>query len=242
LANALSDSIQVLIAAYNEEQGIGRTIKEIQEYINAPVLVVDGKSKDRTVEVAEDLGAEIVIQKTIGKGAAIAEGIAHLNPSAKYVVITDADYTYPAESIPQMIKILDANPKIGMVCGNRFHKRGSNPLFGSSSVFGFGNKLIAFTHNVLNGVTLEDPLTGLRVVRGNLLRNWDVQSQGFDIEVELNYYIEQMDYEIVEVPIIYRSRLGEKKLKPKDGAAILKRVIIGAVTTNLIILLISSQT
>lgn len=234
MVNVLYGSIQVLIAAYNEEQGIGRTIKEIHEYINAPVLVVDGKSKDRTVEVAKDLGAEIVIQKTIGKGAAIAEGIEHLNPKAKYVVITDADYTYPAESIPQMIKLLEANPKIGMVCGNRFHKRGSNPLFGSSSVFGFGNKLIAFTHNVLNGVTLEDPLTGLRVVRGNLLRNWEVQSQGFDIEVELNYYIEQMNYEIVEVPIMYRSRLGEKKLKPKDGAAILKRVIIGAVTTSLI--------
>lgn len=227
----LYDSVQVLIAAYNEEQGIGRTIKEIQQYLDAPILVVDGKSKDDTVQVARGLGAEIVMQRGTGKGDALALGIKHLAPTTKYVVITDADYTYPAETIPQMVNILKNNSDIGMVCGNRFHEKGSNPVFGS--VFGFGNKLIAFTHNMLNGVALDDPLTGLRVVRGDLLRNWNVQSQGFDIEVELNYYIERTGFDIVEIPIMYRTRLGEKKLKPKDGAAILKRVIIGATTTDL---------
>jgi Glycosyltransferases involved in cell wall biogenesis len=227
----LGGPVLVLIAAYNEEQGIGRTIKEIQQYLDAPILVVDGKSTDRTVQVAEDLGAEIIMQKGTGKGDAIAEGIRNLSPEAQYVVITDADYTYPAETIPRMINILKINPGIGMVCGNRFHEKGSNPVFGS--VFGFGNKLIAFTHNMLNGVALDDPLTGLRVVRGDLLRNWNVQSQGFDIEVELNYYIERTGFDIIEIPIMYRKRLGEKKLKPKDGAAILKRVIIGATTTDL---------
>ncbi len=75
-----------------------------------------------------------------------------------------------------MIKILEQNPEVGMVCGNRFHENGSNSVFGS--VFGFGNKLIALTHNLLNGIDLDDPLTGLRVIRGKLLRNWDVQSKG----------------------------------------------------------------
>jgi dolichol-phosphate hexosyltransferase len=239
MTNRTSNShlVQVLIAAMNEEEGIGLTITEIQQYLDAPkVLVVDGKSSDRTADVARNLKAEIIYQTGVGKGGAISEGIKCLDPAAKYIVITDADYTYPAESIPQMIRLLEKNPKVGMVCGNRFHEKGSNPVFGS--VFGFGNKLIALTHNVLNGVALEDPLTGLRVVRGSLLRKWEVQSKGFDIEVELNYYIEQTGFEIIEVPIMYRPRLGEKKLKPKDGAAILKRVIIGAVTMNLILFLI----
>jgi glycosyltransferase involved in cell wall biosynthesis len=201
LANSSSSSVQVLIAAYNEEQGIGRTVEEIQQYIDAPILVVDGKSTDRTVEIAKDLGAEIVMQTGIGKGDALSLGIRNLDPTAKYIVITDADYTYPAETIPQMINILKKNPNIGMVCGNRFHEKGSNPVFGS--VFGFGNKLIAFSHNILNGVSLDDPLTGLRVVRGELLRNWTIKSQGFDIEVELNYYVERTGFEIIEIPIMY---------------------------------------
>lgn len=222
---------QVLIAAFNEQQGIGRTIEEIKQYIDAPVLVVDGKSTDQTVAVAKSYGAETIVQKGMGKGDAIAEGIKHLDPAAKYIVITDADYTYPAESIPKMIQMIENDHHIGMVCGNRFHEKGDNPVFGS--VFGFGNKLIAFSHNLLNGVALDDPLTGLRVVRADLLRNWTVQSKGFDIEVELNYYIEGTGFDIVEVPIGYRKRLGEKKLKPQHGAAILKRVIIGATTTHL---------
>ena len=93
-------------------------------------------------------------------------------------------------------------------------------------VFSFGNKLIAIAHNLLNGVNLQDPLTGLRVVRAGLLRNWQIKSKGFDIEVELNSFIERSGYATVEIPIHYRQRIGEKKLKISDGASILKRIVL----------------
>ena len=150
---------QVLIAALNEEEGIGLTIAELKQYLGAPkVLVVDGKSSDRTVAVAKNLGAQIVYQTGRGKGDAVAKGIAHLDPAADYIVITDADYTYPAKVVPEMIQILQENPSVGMVCGNRFHEQSDIVTF--NNVFSFGNKLIALTHNILNGINLEDPLTG----------------------------------------------------------------------------------
>ena len=62
-----------------------------------------------------------------------------------------------------MIRLLEQNPNVGMVCGNRFNGHvDPNALH---DMFYFGNRLIAFTHNFLNGIDLEDPLTGLRVVR-----------------------------------------------------------------------------
>ena len=79
-------------------------------------------------------------------------------------------------------------------------------------LFYFGNRVIAFTHNLLNGVNLADPLTGLRVVRAEILRNWKMKSKGFDMEVELNHRVEREGFGIVEVPIQYRERLGVKKL------------------------------
>ncbi len=233
MANSSSNGglTQVLIAALNEEECIGLTIAELNQYLDAPkVLVVDGKSIDRTVEVAQNFGAEIVYQSGIGKGDAIANGIAHLDPTVDYVVITDADYTYPAESVPEMIKILQENPSVGMVCGKRFHGESSIVVF--ESIFSFGNKLIALTHNLLNGINLEDPLTGLRVIRADLLIKWEVKSKGFDVEVELNYYIEKKGYDIVEIPIAYRQRLGEKKLKVQHGLSILKRLVLTATTTT----------
>ena len=84
-------------------------------------------------------------------------------PTVDYVVITDADYTYPAGYVPEMIRILEKHPEVGMVCGNRFN--GYVEKTALSSIFYFGNRFIAFTHNLLNGVALDDPLTGLRVVR-----------------------------------------------------------------------------
>jgi hypothetical protein len=94
------------------------------------------------------------------------------------------------------------------------------------NVFYVGNRLIAFTHNLLNGVSLADPLTGLRVVRAGILRNWKVKSKGFDVEVELNHHVEREGFGIVEIPINYRERLGEKKLKARHGATIVKRIIL----------------
>ena len=148
----------------------------------------------------------------------------HIDPAVDYVVITDADYTYPAEYVPEMIRILEKNPDVGMVCGNRFN--GYEEMKALSSIFYFGNRLIAFTHNFLNGVSLTDPLTGLRVVRAGILRNWKVKSKGFDIEVELNHHVEREGFGIVEVPIKYRERLGEKKLGVKNGAEIFKRIML----------------
>jgi dolichol-phosphate hexosyltransferase len=218
-------STQVVIAALNEEEGIGLTIGELMDTLGCPrVLVVDGRSTDRTLEIAKNLGAEIALQDGLGKGDAIAKAIERIDPTVDYVVLTDADYTYPAQYIPEMIRILEKTPEVGMVCGNRFN--GYEDMKSLNTVFYLGNRLIAFTHNLLNGITLDDPLTGLRVVRASILRNWKVKSKGFDIEVELNHLVEREGFAIVEIPIKYRERLGVKKLGVKNGAEILKRIIL----------------
>jgi dolichol-phosphate mannosyltransferase len=122
-----------------------------------------------------------------------------------------------------MIRILEENPDIGMVCGNRFSNQLNHHTM--PNVFQIGNRFISFTHNLLNGVDLDDPLTGLRVVRKEIVCNWYPKSKGFDIEVELNRLVENRGYRIAEVPIDYRTRLGEKKLSPRHGFTIFKRIL-----------------
>ena len=220
-----SSSMQVIIAALNEEEGIGPTITELMTTLKFPqVLVVDGRSSDRTVEIAKNMGADVVFQDKLGKGNAIAKAIEYSKSDVDCFVIIDADYTYPAEYIPEMIRILQENPNVGMVCGNRFNRQVNEKTV--YDAFFLGNRLIAFTHNLLNGIPLTDPLTGLRVVRGQILRNWIVKSQGFDVEVELNHHVERQGFTTVEVPIAYRQRLGQKKLRIKHGAEILKRIML----------------
>ena len=216
--------VAVIVAALNEERGIGPTIAEIKSVLPNPhLIVVDGNSDDKTVEIAKELGADVMLQNGIGKGDAILHGIRKLQPKARYVVFTDADYTYPAEYIPQMIRLLDANPDVGMVCGNRFNSHLRTEAM--HDAFYFGNRVIAFTHNLLNGIALRDPLTGLRVVRWKILKNWQPKSSGFDIEVELNHHVERSGYSISEIEIPYRERVGDKKLKLQHGITIMKRIL-----------------
>jgi dolichol-phosphate hexosyltransferase len=217
--------VAVIVAALNEESGIGPTLSEIQGVLTNPyLLVVDGNSNDKTAEIAKSLGADVSLQTGVGKGDAMFQGIKNLHDDTRYVVFTDADYTYPAEFIPKMVEILEHSPNVGMVIGDRFNGS-TNHDQSSKNVFYIGNKLIATVQYILNGIRLNDPLSGLRVVRSELLRNWKPQSKGFDVEVEINALVEREGYQIAEVPIDYRLRLGEKKLRPRDGIEILRRIV-----------------
>ena len=220
----------VIVATLNEEEGVGPTLTELASALDNPFcLVVDGRSMDGTVKIAEALGATVITQRSLGKGDAIATAIAHsCSLDFDYAVFIDADYTYPARHVPKMMSVLDENPDVGMVCGNRFNRR--LEFEEMLDRFYFGNRLLAFTHNLLNGVDLQDPLTGLRVVRWDIVKDWRPKSKGFDVEVELNYYVEKTGYRIVEIPIQYRPRLGEKKLKPRDGFTILRRIVAGSLS------------
>ena len=112
--------VNIFIAALNEELGVGATISELSENINAKrILLIDGHSHDRTVDVAKDHGAEIFFQDGKGKGDALAKAVQCMGKDVKYVVITDADFTYPAEHLPEMIEILEKMPQVGMVCGKQ---------------------------------------------------------------------------------------------------------------------------
>jgi dolichol-phosphate mannosyltransferase len=215
----------VIVAALNEEAGIGPTLTELRVCLDEPsFLVVDGQSTDSTVRIAVEMGAKVVTQKGSGKGDAIAAGIARAKFfQGQYVVFIDADYTYPATQVPKMISILEKNPDVGMVCGNRFPDHRS--LSAMHDIFYLGNRLLAFTHNLLNGVDLQDPLTGLRTVRWQILKHWKPRARGFDVEVELNHFIERQGFHIMEIPINYRPRLGKKKLKLKHGFTIFNRIL-----------------
>lgn len=221
-------SLAVVIPALNEAAGIFRTILELDQELQpfggkSACVVVDGHSVDETKPIAHRLGAVVLEQEGVGKGDAFRQAIGHVSEATKYVALIDADFTYPATYIPEMVSLMESDASIGMVSGNRFGNREARELFKRS--FYLGNRILALTHAVANGVMMKDPLSGLRVIRYDLLKNWNPKAQGFDIEAELNHHIVSCGYSIREVPIKYRIRVGEKKLRRRDGFIILRRML-----------------
>lgn len=226
----------VILPALNESDGIRFTIEEALRYLEgSSIIVVDGCSTDGTPEIAAESGAWVVIQRGRGKGAAIKEGIKYVKEGSlrpRYIVICDADYSYSLRSTPEMVNLIAKNPAVGMVIGERFHSLALWDYF--KNRYTFGNLILKRIHRVLNGVKLRDPLSGLRVLRFEAVRDIAFDSDGFDLEAELNCRLHEEGWEIREVPIVYRQRRGKKKLRVIHGFAILWRMMKHAVGRRLV--------
>ena len=212
-----------IIPTLNEEEGIGPTIRDYLKVLpELKMIIVDGGSSDSTVKIARSLGAEVLTVNERGKGIAISKGLhyireAGINP--EFVIFTDGDYTYPADRLPDMIKLLEKDGSVGAVLGNRLH---GLPWWRiASDVYLMGNLIIRWLYYVWTSIKLEDPLSGLRVVRWKAIEKWSPESKGFEIETEMNLYLIRRGWRIAEIPIAYRERLGRKKLKIRDAIPII---------------------
>ena len=123
------DGVSVVIPAFNEEDGIeqsvGSVLRVMQESgIDFELIVVDDGSSDRTGTLSEAAGARVLsLPENRGYGAALKAGIGRAKH--EIIVITDADGTYPAESIPILLRDLG---EYDMVVGARVGKHVAIPL------------------------------------------------------------------------------------------------------------------
>lgn len=218
----LNDAI-VLLPTYKEPEGVKLVINELRDIFDPFILVIDRPTGDSTGDNAKKLGVKVLNQRSRGKGSAISDALEYLEYrrlNHKYLIMIDADHTYPAKYIPEMVDILESNPDVGMVTGRRPESR-------ELDIYHIGNLLLRLAHLILNGIKINDPCTGLRVIRYDIIKNWRPKSKGFDIECEINHFINKIKgSNVVEIPIEYRDRIGEKKLSVKHGITILKRILL----------------
>ncbi|MDQ2946864.1 MAG: glycosyltransferase [Acidobacteriota bacterium] len=119
---AFSPPVSVLIAAYNEEKVIARTIRSILDngYPELEVVVIDDGSKDRTLAVVrETFGADrrvrVLTQANRGKAAALNYGIRESRHAL--LVAVDADTIFQSGTIAKLMRHF-SNPMVGAVSGN----------------------------------------------------------------------------------------------------------------------------
>ncbi|MCS7312228.1 MAG: glycosyltransferase family 2 protein [Acidobacteria bacterium] len=206
----------IVIPAYNEEKGLAAVLEGIQriQTDSMEVIVVDDGSKDGTAQVARRYSCRLVAHEVNrGKGAAIRTGIAAAQ--GKKVIFIDADGTYPIDAIPRMIQILD---ECDMVLGVRSGGRENIQFINKT-----GNYLIQVALRFLYGFKAQDPLTGLYGIHKAYLERMQLISTGFDIESEIALKAARMGLNVRTLPIEYRPRLGQTKLRPwRDGYRILR--------------------
>jgi glycosyltransferase involved in cell wall biosynthesis len=204
-------SISVVIPAWNEREGIEKTIKAIpkSELENAgwevQILVVDGGSDDGTAEMARKAGAEVIIEPRRGYGRAYKTGFVYAR--GDIIVTADADSTYPVEDIPKLVKILEEE-NLDFITTNRFACAQMEEEV-MSLRNKIGNMILAVEIKLLFRLNMKDPESGMWVFKRSILDKLKLNSDSnvFSHEIKIEAcYFNRCKWK--EVPIRYRARSG----------------------------------
>jgi glycosyltransferase involved in cell wall biosynthesis len=209
--------VTIVIPALNEEDGIGTTIERIpirelnQLGYQVRVVVVDGCSTDRTKEIATRMGASVVSEPRRGYGRAYKTGFANL--TSDVIITTDADGTYPVETIPKLLELV-VKDKFDFVTTNRLREIEDGAMKGSN---GLGNAILSFCLRFLFSLPISDSQSGMWAIRRNLLTHLELTSDGMSFSEEIKIAAFRTG-KATEIPIRYGRRLGRQKLRMfRDG-------------------------
>jgi len=211
--------VSVVIPTLNEERNLPRVLKEIPKNVNE-IIVVDGYSKDKTIQIAQRFGAKILYDR-IGKGSALRKG---MEASVGDIVITmDADYSHKSSEIGLLIEGIKGGFDICM--GSRFIQGGGTedmPWYRR-----LGNKFFVFLVNSIWGMNYSDLCYGYRSFRKDCIKKLNLKSDGFGIEAEISIEAAKKKLRVLEVPSYEKKRkFGKGNLRTfRDGFLILKTIV-----------------
>ncbi len=221
------DEVCVLIPTLNEAPTIGAVIKEFQQLGYTHILVVDGRSTDKTVEIARGLGVTVKTQTGKGKGEALVEAFEQIRQP--YVILVDGDGTYTAKDAEKLLRPLYLG--FDHAIGDRLNTadKGAFSFLNHS-----GNVLINFLFKVAHGSDLHDILSGYRAFTMESVKAMRLKEKGFGIETEMTVEAVRNAQRIMVVPVHYRKRVGTRtKLNPfHDGTKIITTIYRLAKTNN----------
>lgn len=216
LTSVATAGVTIVIPAYNEENGVAPVLGEMLEMLEVhlagldwEVIVVNDGSKDKTAEaIAPYVGGRLSLvshPKNRGYGAALKTGIKHAR--FEWILITDADGTYPAEFIPEILRHRDLHE---MVVGARVGEKAAIPLIRRPPKW-----VLRKLASVLSRQDIPDLNSGLRVMRRDLCQRFEnILPNGFSFTTTITLAMFSAGYHVKYVPINYLKREGKSKIRP----------------------------
>ena len=216
----------ILIPVHNEVNHIPLLLNSLKYYSNEghEVIIIDDGSDDGGTKILKNCKMInlICIPENKGKGYALKEGLKSANNEK--VVIFDGDMELDPKGIEKLM-VLNKSEGKRFVMGYRFKY-----LCPLKSSFDWGNFMFTSFFNIIFNTNYKDILCCAKSFYINDLKDYEIISTGFDIDVEiasLFSIIEKKKRFIIQVPLNYNRRnLQEgKKLEVSDGWFVLLRII-----------------
>jgi len=215
-----------IIPVYNERPTVSKIISLVESKSpNIQIIVVDDGSNDGTAQILakwvdSDTTTVLRHEKNQGKGAAIRTALPHA--TGKFTIIQDADLEYSPADYDNIFEPL-VSEHSQIVYGSRFLPDSTSTGTGKI-IPRFGVRLLNRIAKLLYGTCLTDLATCYKAFPTELLRQMDLQSQGFEFCAEVTAKACRLGIPILEVPIQYTPRSAKegKKIRWWHGLSMLR--------------------
>ena len=194
--------ITVLICTRNEEHNLIHILPKIPEWVTE-ILLIDGNSTDKTVEVAKNICPRIKVlsQPNNGKGDALRYGIKQA--MGDIIITLDADGSTDPNDMQKFIEPLING--FDYVKGSRFSL--SFPKKKSLHRI-VGNWIITMTFNILFFRTYSDLCSGYNAFWKKAIEKSNIWSiDGFADEPLINCRVRKANLKVIEVGCLDAGRI-----------------------------------
>ena len=212
MGDVLPVSVTVILPTRNEEEALGPTIDAIPRgwCKDLEIMIVDGNSSDRTREIALEKGIRVHLEPRKGYGRAYRTGF---NVAKNDIIVTmDADCTYPAELVPELVKRL-LDDDLDFITCDRLSLAEDGSM---SGLHGFGNWVLSFTARMLFWYGIKDSQTGMWVFRKSIFENEKMRptNDGMPLSEEVKILARRHlgKKKAIEISVPYRPRVGEAEI------------------------------
>lgn len=207
-------SLTVGMLTMDEEESVAAMIGEIRKVApDAKILCVDSSTKDRTAEIAQSLGARVLRQvPPRGHGPAMELLMYSAAAQSEMLIYLDCDFTYPADNIPAIRKMIEQEGVDLVNCARTRTKPEAMPLPNF-----LANRSFAALAHALHGVPTCDVHSGMRGYRSGMIRAFDFDGEGDALPIDTLLYPAKCGYHVVETAIPYNERVGTSKLRKLAG-------------------------
>jgi len=194
--------VVVVLPAYNAEQTLEKTYKEIPTEIVDEIILVDDASRDKTAQLARKIGIPHIVEHPSNLGYGGNQKTCYdkaLSLGADIVIMLHPDYQYTPKLIAAMASII-ANDLYHVVFGSRILGKGA--LLGGMPQYKYlANRALTFIQNFLMNQKLSEYHTGYRAFSREVLTsiNYQMNSDDFVFDNEMIAQIFNAGYSIAEV-------------------------------------------